>query len=64
MKHLNVLVKPLLSDVKLSWKPPQGNTSLELFLCQIERELFEIPKKCSCYSNFSKRGMGMYAVIS
>ena len=30
---------------KLSWKPPQGNASLKLFLSQIERELFEIPKK-------------------
>ena len=39
---------------KLSWKPPQGNASLELFLSQIDRELFEIPKKCLRYSNFSK----------
>ena len=30
---------------KFSWKPPQGNASLKLFLSQIERELFEIPKK-------------------
>ena len=29
---------------KSSWKPPQGNSILELFLTQIERELFEIPK--------------------
>ena len=48
---------------KLSWKPPQGNASLEIFLSQIERELFEIPKKCLGYSNFS-RGMGMYVDIS
>ena len=27
---------------KSSWKPPQGNASLELFLNQIEKELFEI----------------------
>ena len=39
---------------KSSWKPPQGNASLELFLSQIERELFEIPKKRLGYSNFSK----------
>ena len=32
---------------KSSWKPPQENASLELFLSEIERELFEIP-------NFSK----------
>ena len=30
---------------KSSWKPPQGNASLELLLSQIERKLFEIPKK-------------------
>ena len=28
---------------KSSWKPRQGNASLELFLSQIERELFGIP---------------------
>ena len=39
---------------KSSWKHPQENTSLELFLSQIERELFEIPKKRLGYSNFSK----------
>ena len=39
---------------KSSWKPPQGNASLGLFLSQIERELFEIPKKRLGYSNFSK----------
>ena len=39
---------------KLSWKHPQGNASLELFLSQIDRELFEIPKKCLGYPNFSK----------
>ena len=39
---------------KLSWKPPQANASLEFFLSQIDRELFEIPKKCLGYSNFSK----------
>ena len=40
---------------KSSWKPPQGNASLELFLSQIERELFEIPKKRLGYSNFLKK---------
>ena len=40
---------------KSSWKPLQGNTSLELFLSQIGRELFEIPKKRLGYSNFSKK---------
>ena len=39
---------------KSSWKTPQGNASLELFLSQIERELYEIPKKRLGYSNFSK----------
>ena len=39
---------------KLFWKSPQGNASLEFFLSQIERELFDIPKKRLGYSNFSK----------
>ena len=39
---------------KSSWKPSQGNASLEIFLTQIERELFEIPQKRFGYSNFSK----------
>ena len=38
MKELKILVKS-------SWKPPQGIASLEIFLSQIERELFEIPNK-------------------
>ena len=49
---------------KSSWKPPQGNASLELFLSQIERELFEIPKKTFRLFKFFKRGMGMFVVIS
>ena len=47
---------------KLSRKRLQGNANLDLFLSQIERELFGIPKKRLGYSNFS--GMGMYEVIS
>ena len=27
---------------KSSWKPPKGDPSLELFLSQIEKELFEV----------------------
>ena len=38
---------------KSSWKPLQGNASLELLFSQIERELFEIPKRRSGYCNFS-----------
>ena len=37
-----------------SWKPPKGNPSLELFLSQIEKELFEVCKSNLGYSNFSK----------
>ena len=39
---------------KLSRKPLQGNANFDLFLSQIERELFGIPKKRLGYSNFSK----------
>ena len=27
---------------KLTWKPPKGRPNLEDFLCQIEKELFEL----------------------
>ena len=39
---------------KSSWKPPEGNTSLELFLSHIEKELFEVCKSNLGYSNFPK----------
>ena len=39
---------------KSSWKPPEGNSSLELFLSQIEKELFQVCKSNLGYSNFSK----------
>ena len=39
---------------KSSWKPPESNLSLELFLSQIEKELFEVCKSNLGYSNFSK----------
>ena len=39
---------------KSSWKPLEGNPSLELFLSQIEKELFEVSKSNLGYSNFSK----------
>ena len=39
---------------KSSWKPPEGNHSLELFLSQIEKELFEVCKSNLGYSNYSK----------
>ena len=46
-EHLSFKPKP-------SWKPPKGNPSLELFLSQIEKELFEVSKSNLGYSNFSK----------
>ena len=39
---------------KSSCKPPQGNPSLDLFLSQIKKELFEVCNSNSGYSNFSK----------
>ena len=46
-EHLSFKPKP-------SWKTPKGNPSLELFLSQIEKELFEVSKSNLGYSNFSK----------
>ena len=39
---------------KSTWKPPTGSPSLELFLSQVEKDLFEIIKTTLGYSNFSK----------
>ena len=38
---------------KSSWNPPTGHSNLEVFLSQIEHELFQIPDKCLPYSNLS-----------
>ena len=37
-----------------TWKPPNVSPSLELFLSQVEKDLFEISKTTLGYSNFSK----------
>ena len=39
---------------KSTWKPPNGSPSLELFLSQVEKDLFEISKTTLGYFNFSK----------
>ena len=39
---------------KSKWKPPKGHPSLEVFLNQIEKELFELAGSPLNYSNFSK----------
>ena len=39
---------------KSTWKPPNGSPSLELFLSQVEKDLFEISKTTLGYSNISK----------
>ena len=38
---------------KSSWSPPEGHSNLEVFLSQIEHELFRIPDKSLTYSNFT-----------
>ena len=43
-----------MKQLKMSWTPPQGNASLEIFLGQIQRELFEVLKKRLVYSSFWK----------
>ena len=39
---------------KSSWKPPLGHANLEVFLSQVENELFEIAKEPTRYSNLSQ----------
>ena len=41
-------------NLKSTWKPFNGSPSLELFLIQVEKDLFEISKTTLGYSNFSK----------
>ena len=38
---------------KSSWRPPNGHTALEIFLSQVEKDLFDICKKQRTYSNFN-----------
>ena len=45
--------RPAFSPKSL-WNPPTGHLNLEVFLSQIEHELFQIPDKCLLYSNLSK----------
>ena len=37
-----------------TWKPPKGHPNLEVFLSQIEKELFELAETSLGYSKFSK----------
>ena len=39
---------------KSMWIPPNGSPSLELFLSQVEKDLFEMSKTHLGFSNFSK----------
>ena len=39
---------------KYRWQPPQGHPCLEVFLSQVENELFELPKTDTKYSNPSR----------
>ena len=53
---LTTLVKNQRFRLKLSWKPPLGHPNLEIFLSQVENELFEITKEPTLYSNLSQDG--------
>ena len=44
---------PVFSQ-KSSWKPPVGHPNLEVFLSQIESELFKETSDCLHYSNLSQ----------
>ena len=39
---------------KSSWNPPKGHPYLEVYLSQVERELFELAISYLGYSNFTK----------
>ena len=39
---------------KSTWTPPNGHPNLEVYLSQIENEIFKIPKEQLGYSNLSK----------
>ena len=41
-------------STKSAWNPPKGHPCLEVFLSQVENELFEITKQDLRYSNLSK----------
>ena len=45
--------KPVFSP-KSNWKPPEGHPNLEVFLSQIENELFKTVETPLGYSNLSK----------
>ena len=49
----NFSERPAFSPKSL-WKPPLGHLNLEVFLSQVENELFEITKEPTCYSNLSQ----------
>ena len=49
----NFSEKPAFTPTS-KWKPPKGHPSLEVFLNQIEKELFELAESPRNYSNFSK----------
>ena len=46
-------VNPAFSP-KSNWKPPEGHPNLEVFLSQIENELFKTVETPLSYSNLSK----------
>ena len=51
--HLS-LVKFLAFSLKSSWKPPKGHPNLEVFLSQLENEIFKMPFDNLKHSNESK----------
>ena len=54
MSHQNLLVISQTFSLKSNWKPPEGHPNLEVFLSQIENELFKTIETPLGYSNLSK----------
>ena len=51
---------------KSTWRPPKGNACLEVFLSQVEKELFEIPfsdLKCSICLEMSGKLLDLWPMI-
>ena len=47
---------------KSLWKPPKGHPSLEVFLSEIEKEIFAIPDSRLGYSNLSREEWQMQSL--
>ena len=67
--HVRNDVTPQFSEIpaitpKSKWQPPKGHPKLEVFLSQIEKELFELTETSLGYSNFPKEWQAMRSLVN